>query len=103
MQLHGCVISACHRGRIFSTTVESKCKRHCVFPRNSCYKLVYDDKSNWLESTHKCWDEEAQLVSLEVADEMPRVAGLRKNSGALNVLTSAMRFSDGWYWVGSSE
>ena len=64
---------------------------------------MYDDKSNWLDSTHKCWDEEAQLVSLEVSDEMPRVAGLRKNSGALNILTSAMRFSDGWYWVGTSK
>lgn len=69
----------------------------------SCYKLMYDDKSNWLDSTHKCWDEEAQLVSLEVSDEMPRVAGLRKNSGALNILTSAMRFSDGWYWVGTNQ
>ena len=73
------------------------------FPLCSCYKLVYDDKSNWLDSTHKCWDDEAQLVSLEVADEMPMVAALRKNSGDLNVLTSAMRFSDGWYWVGSSK
>ena len=69
----------------------------------SCYKLVYDDKSNWLDSTHKCWDDEAQLVSLEVQAEMPRVADLRKNSGDLSILTSAMRFSDGWYWVGSSK
>jgi len=68
----------------------------------SCYKLVYDDKSNWLDSTHKCWDDEAQLVSLEVQAEMPRVADLRKNSGDLSILTSAMRFSDGWYWVGSN-
>merc|ERR1712117_213653 len=68
----------------------------------SCYKLVYDDKSNWLASTHKCWDDEAQLVSLEVQAEMPRVADLRKNSGDLSILTSAMRFSDGWYWVGSN-
>ena len=69
----------------------------------SCSKLVYDDKSNWLDSTHKCWDDEAQLVSLEVQAEMPRVADLRKNSGDLSILTSAMRFSDGWYWVGSSK
>ena len=102
MRWVGCVNIACHGVRVIY--IGSNCVVNIVtFPRHSCYKLVYDDKSNWLDSTHKCWDEEAQLVSLEVADEMPRVAGMRKNSGALNVLTSAMRFSDGWYWVGSSK
>ena len=38
---------------------------------------------------------------------MPRVAALRTDGGTegsgLSVLTSAMRFSDGWYWVGTSK
>ncbi len=69
----------------------------------SCYKLVYDDKANWLSANTACQEEDAQLVSFEVTKEMQMVEKLRKNSGAHSILTSAMEFSDGYYWVGSCK
>jgi hypothetical protein len=67
----------------------------------SCYKLVQDSQINWLSASHACQEEDAQLVSFEQAAEMD-MARMYPGAQAQNVLSSGMKFSDGWYWVGSN-
>ncbi len=53
-------------------------------PVYSCYRLFYEDggyssPDTWLSATHRCWQDLAQLVSFEDAQEMNRVMSAFKS------------------------
>lgn len=83
----------------------------------SQFKAV-EEPMDWISAMNYCWQEEAQLASMETMDEMIRVRRIYQNNfqpkvdpagstlptGA-DLLTSGMYFEEiqNWFWTGSSK
>ena len=82
------------------------------------YLQAVDKPMDWISAMNYCWQDEAQLASMESTDEMFRVrklfqahfqpkvdpVGSTLPTGA-DLLTSGMFFEEiqNWFWTGSSE